>query len=158
MVEKGIRDGICHAIHRYAKANNKYMENYDENKESSYIQYLDANNLYGYSMREKLTLDGFKWKKNMLKFNEDFIKNYDEDSNKRYILEVDVEYPKNLHDLHSDLQFLPKRMKINKCSKLICNFYDKNNYVAHIRSLKQALNHVLILKKIHRLIQFNQKA
>ena len=158
MVEKGIRDGICHAIHRYAKANNKYMENYDENKESSYIQYLDANNLYGYSMREKLTLDGFKWKKNMLKFNEDFIKNYDEDSNKRYILEVDVEYPKHLHDLHSDLQFLPKRMKINKCSKLICNFYDKNNYVAHIRSLKQALNHGLILKKIHRLIQFNQKA
>ena len=82
----------------------------------------------------------------MLKFNEGFIKNYDEDSDKGYILEVDVEYPQNLHDLHSDLPFLPERMKINKCSKLVCNLYDKNNYVVHIRSLKQALNHGLILK------------
>ena len=61
--EKGIRDGICHAIHRYAKANNKYMKSYDKNKESSYIQYLDANNLYGWAMTQKLPLDGFKWKK-----------------------------------------------------------------------------------------------
>ena len=61
--EKGIRDGICHAIHRYAKANNKYMKSYDKNKESSYIQYLDANNFYGWAMTQKLPLDGFKWKK-----------------------------------------------------------------------------------------------
>ena len=94
----------------------------------------------------------------MLKFNEDFIKNYDEDSNKGYIFEVDVEYPKNLHDLHSDLLFLFERMKINKCSKLACNLYGKNNYVAHIGSLKQALKHGLMLKKVHRVIQFNQKA
>ena len=63
-----------------------------------------------------------------------------------------------MHDLHSDLAFLPEIMKINKCNKLACNLYDKNNYVVHIRSLKQALNHGLILKKVHRVIQFNQKA
>ena len=96
--------------------------------------------------------------KKLLKLNEEFIKNYDEDSYKGYILEVDVEYPKNLHDLRSDLPFVRERMKINKCSKLVCNLYDKNNYVAHIRSLKQVLNHGLILKKVHRVIQFNQEA
>ena len=83
MVEEGIRGGICRAIHRYAKANNKYMKNYDKYKESSCIQYLDANKLYGWAMSQKLPVDGFKWEKNMLKFNEDFIKNYDKDS--RYI-------------------------------------------------------------------------
>ena len=93
--------------------------------------------------------------KKILKFNEDFIKNYDEDSDKGYILEVDAEYPKNLH---SDLPFLPERMKINKCGKLVCNLYDKNNNGVHIRSLKQALDHGLILKKLNRVIQFNQKA
>ena len=90
----------------------------------------------------------------MLKFNEDFIKNCDENSNKGYMLTVDVEYPRNLHDLHSDLPFLLERIKINKRSKLVCNLYDKNNYVVHIR----ALNHGLILRKVHRVIQFNQKA
>ena len=80
-------------------------------------------------------------KKNMLKFNEYFIKNHDEDSDKGYILEVDVEYPKNLYDFHSDLPFLPERTKINKCNKLVCNLYDKNNYFVHIRSFKQALDH-----------------
>ena len=70
MVEKGIRGGICHATHRYSKANNKYMKNYDRNKESSYIQYLDASNLYGWAISQKLHVDGFKWKKDMLKFNE----------------------------------------------------------------------------------------
>ena len=73
----------------------------------------------------------------MLKFNEEFIKNYDEDSDKAYIFEIDVEYPNNLHDLHSDLSFLPERLQMNKCNKLVCNLYDKNNYVVHIRSLKQ---------------------
>ena len=94
--------------------------------------------------------------KNMLKFNEEFIKNYDEDNDEGYILDVDVKYPKNLHGLHEDLPFLPKRMKIGKCKKLVCNLYDKNSYVVHIRSLKQFLNHGLILKKVHRVIKFNQ--
>ena len=96
--------------------------------------------------------------KNMLKFNEDFIRNYDGYSDKGYILEVDVEYLKNLHDLHSDLPFLPERVKVNKCYKFVCNLHDKNNYVVHIRSLKRALNHGRILKKVHRVMQFNQKA
>ena len=93
----------------------------------------------------------------MLKFNEDFMKNYDLDSNRGYILDVDVEYPKKCHDLHSDLPLLFERMKINKCSKLVCNLYDENNYVVHIRSLKQALDHGLILKKVPRVIQFSQE-
>ena len=125
MFEKGIRSGICFAIHRYAKANNKYMKNYGKNKESSHIQYLDANNLYGWAMPQKLPVDGFKWKKNMFKFNEDFIKNYDEDSDKGYIREVAIKYPKNVHDLHIDLPFLPEVMKINKCNKFLCNLFDK---------------------------------
>ena len=109
-------------------------------------------------MSQKLPVDGFKWKKYVSKFNEDFIKNYDEDSDKGYILEVDVEYPKNLYDLNSDIPVLPVKMKIHKCNKLVCSLHDKNNHVVHIRSLKQALNHELILKKVHRVIQFNQKA
>ena len=94
----------------------------------------------------------------MLKFIEDFIKYCDEDSDKGYILELDIDYPKELHDLHSDLPFLAETMKINKCNKLVCNLYDKENYVAHIRMLKEVLNHGLILKKVHRLIEFNQEA
>ena len=90
------------------------------------------------------------------KIDEPFIKNYNEDRNKGYILEADVEYPKNLHDLHSDLPFLPERMKIHKYNKLVCNQYDKKDCC--IRSLKQALNHGLIFKKVHRVIQFNRKA
>ena len=125
MVEEGIRGGMCHVVHRYAKANNKDEKNYDEKEESSYTQYLDANNLYGWAMSQKLPVSGFKWKKNITKFTEEFIKNYDQDSNKGYILEVDVKYPKKLHDLHSDLPFLPERMKIDKCKKLVCNLYHK---------------------------------
>ena len=127
MVEEGIRGGICHSIHQYAKANNKYMKNYNNNnEESSYIQYLDANNLYGWAMSEKLPVNGFKWLNND-KINEEFIKNYNENDKKGYILEVDVKYPKKLHDLHSDLPFLPERMEINKCKKIVCNLYDKKN-------------------------------
>ena len=85
--------------------------------------------------------------KDVSKFHEDFIKNYDEGSNEVYILEVDVEYLKDLHNLHSHVPFLSKRMKIRKFNKLICNLYDKKEYVAHIRTLKQALNNGLILKK-----------
>ena len=109
-------------IYRYAKANNKYMKNYNQYKEESFFQYLDANNLYGWTMSQKLPVSGFKWKKNMSKFTEEFIKSYDEDSDKGYILEVDVKYPKNLHGLHEDLPSLPEIMKIGKCKKLVCNF------------------------------------
>ena len=141
MVEEGIRGGICHSIHRHARANNKYMKNYYENKESSYIQYLDANNFYDWTMSQKLPVNGFKWVNNEI--NEEFIKHYDENSDKGYILEVYIKYPRKLHDLHSDLPFLPKRMKIDKCKKLVCKLRNKKKYVVHIKSLKQALNHGL---------------
>ena len=159
MVEEGIRGGICHSIHRYAKANNKYMKNYNNNEESSYIQYLDANNLYGWAMSKKLPVSAFKWIDNKETaepvINEDLIKNYDENNDKGYIFEIDVEHAKRLHNLHSDLPFLSERMEINKCKKLICNLCDKKKYVVHINSLKQALNHGLKFKKIHRIIEFN---
>ena len=158
MVEEGIRGGICHSIHRHAKANNKYMKNYDEIKELSYIQYLDANNFYGWAMSQKLPVNDFKWIEDTSKISEEFIKNYDENNDKGYILEVDVKYPKKLHDIHSDLLFLPKRMKIDKCKNFIINLLNKKKYVVHIKSLKQALNHGLKLKKVHRIIEFNQKA
>ena len=125
MVEEGTRGGICHAIHRPAKANNKYMKNYDKDEELLYIQHLDANNLYALVMSQKLPINGFKWIKKTSKIDEDFIKNYDEDGNIGYFLNVDIEYLKNLHDLHSDLPFLPERMKINKWSKLVCSLYNK---------------------------------
>ena len=81
MVEKGIRGGICHAIHRYAKTNNKYIKNYDRNIISSYLLYLDANSLYGWGMSQKLPVNDFKWIKKLSKCNEDFIKNYDNKGN-----------------------------------------------------------------------------
>ena len=117
-------------------------------------------------MSKKLPVIGFKWTDNNKTaepsakhvINEEFIKNYNEDDKKGYILEVDVKYPKKLHDLHSDLPFLPERMEINKCKKLVCNLYDMKKYVVHINSLKQALNHGLKFKKIDRIIEFNQEA
>ena len=159
MVEKGIRGGMCQAIHRYTKANNKYMKNYDKSIQSSYLIYLDANNLYGWTMSQKLPVNGFKWVEVLSEFNESFIKGYDENSDKAYFLEADAEYPKNLFNHHhKDLPFLPERNKIKKCNKLVCNIQDKKICCSHIRALKQALNHGLILKKVHRVIEFNQEA
>ena len=103
------------------------MKSYDKNKESSFLQYLDANNLYGWAMSQKLPVNGFKWVKNTSKIDEKFIKNYDKDSVKGYIFEVDIKYPRRLHDLHSDLPFLPKRMKIDKCKKLVCSYVIRKN-------------------------------
>ena len=127
------------------------MKNYNKNAESSYFMYLDANNLYGWAMSQELPANRFKWVKNLSEFN-------DENSGKGYFLEVDVEYPKKLFNLHRDLPFLPKRKKIKKFKKLVCTIQDKKNYVVRINSLKQALNHGLILKNVHRVIQFNQEA
>ena len=146
------------AIYRYAEANNKYMMNHDENKESSYLEYSDANNSYGWTMCKKLPVSDFKWVNDLSIFTEDFMKNYDENSDKGYIFEADMEYPINIHMQHSDLLFLPERMKINKCSKLVCNVQDKENYVIHISALKQALNHGVKLAKVHRAIEFRQEA
>ena len=127
MIEKGTRGRICHTIHRYAKANNKYMKNYDEDFISSYLMYLDTNNLYGWAMSQKLPVNGFKWveKSRLSRFNEIFIKKYDGNSDKGYFLEVDIDYPK----------------------KLICGIEDKEKYSMPTKVLKQALNHGLVLKR-----------
>ena len=100
------------------------MKNYDRNIESSFLEYLDANNLYGWPMCKKLPVSDFKWVDDLSIFTEDFIKNYDEEDDTGYLFVVDVEYPKNLHKLHSDLPFLPERMKINNCTKLACSVQD----------------------------------
>ena len=155
-MKKELRRGMCQASHRYVKANNKYMKNYDKNKESSFLMYVDANNLYGWAMSKKLPVDNFKWIDNLSMFTEDFIKRYNEESDIGYLL-VDVEYPKTLHKLHSDLPFLPERMKISKCNKLVCNLNNKENYSVHILALKQALNHGLKLTKVHSVIGFRQE-
>ena len=127
MVEEETRGGMCQTVYRYAKANNKYMKNYDKNIKSSYIVYLDANNLNGWDMSQKLPVDGFKWveENDLSKFNEKFIKSYNENSDKGYFLEVDVKYPKNLHKLHSDLTIFTKKEKKKKKSKSLFVHYKK---------------------------------
>ena len=109
MAEKGNRDGISQAINGYAEANNRYMKNYDKNTTLLYLMYLDANNLYRWAMSETFFVDGFEWVEPLSQFKEDFIKTYDENRN---FLGVDVECPKYLHNLHSDIPFLPERKKI----------------------------------------------
>ena len=156
MAEKGIRGGICRAIHRYAKRNNKYMKNYII---SSYLMHFYASNLYGRAMSQKLPVNGFKCVKKLSKFNKRFIKDSDENSDKGYFLEVDVKYPKSLFNgVALNIYLKEIRNKIKKCNKLVCNIKDKENDVIHIRALKQALNHGLTLKKVNRVIQFNQEA
>ena len=129
MIEREIRGGICHAILRYAKANNKYMKVYNKDEEKSFLQYDDANNIYRWAMSHPLPVDDFKWVKNVSKIDEDFVKNYDEDSDKGYILEIDVEYPKNVHGLHSNLQFLPERMKLINAASLYTIFMIKTTFL-----------------------------
>ena len=158
MVEKGIRGGICHSIYRYAKASNKYKKDYDESKELSYIQYWDVNNLYGWAISQKFPVNNVEWIKDTSQFNEDFIRNYNKESDEGYFLEVDGQYLEKLHERHNDSPFVPEKMKIEKVEKLVANLHDKTKCVIHIRNLKQALNYGLILKKVHRVIKFNQNA
>ena len=127
-------------------ANNKYIKNYVKDIISSYLKYLDAKNLYGWAMSQKLPVNGFKWieKSRLSRFKEISIKNYNENSDKGYFLEVDVDYQKELFNLHKYLPVLPERKKVNKVEKLIRNIEDKEKYVMHIKVLKQALNHGLV--------------
>ena len=106
----------------------------------------------------KAPLSYSEWINDTSQFNEDFIKNYNEESEEGYFLEVDVQYFEKFYELHYDLPFLPERMKIKKVEKLEANLHDKAEYVLHIRNLKQALNHGLVLIKIHRAIKFSQNA
>ena len=101
------------------------MKGYVKSIESSFIEYLDANNLYGWAMSQKLPMNGFKWVKNLSQFNESFIRNYDENSDIGYFLEIDIDYPEKLFNLHKDLPFLPERKNVNKVEKLICSIGDK---------------------------------
>ena len=131
------------------------MKSYNKDVISSYLMYLDANNLCGYAISQKLPVNGFKWVENLSRFNEIFIKNYNENSDIGYFPEVDIDYLEKLFNLHRALPFLPERKKVNKVEKLACSIEDKEKYVIHIRVLKQTLNHRL--KKVHRVIQFNQE-
>ena len=158
LFEKGIHGGMCNAVCKYIKANNKYMKNYERTKESIFLMYGDANNLYGWTMSEKLPVDKFTWETDLSIFTSDFIKNYDSHSDMGYIFYVDIIYPKELYELHKDLPFLPDKMEVNKVNKLVANVYDKTNYVIHIYASKRALNHGLILKEVHAVISFNHAA
>ena len=127
-----------------------------KNKESSYLQYRDVNNLYGLAMSQKLPVNSFERIKDTSQFNEDFIKNYNEKSDEEYFLEVDVQYLETLHQLHNNLLFLPEGMKIENVEKLVANLHNKTEYIIHIRNLKQVLNHKSVVKKVHKVIKFNQ--
>ena len=124
------------------------MKNYDKNKEWSYLQYWDVNNLCGWVMLQKLLMNNFEWTKETSQFNESFVKNYNEESDEWCFIEVNVQNPKKLLNLHNHLPFLPERMKTKKIEKLVSNLHYKNEYVIHIRNLKQALNSGLVLKKV----------
>ena len=159
MVEKGIRGGISIISNRYGEANNKYMKDFNRNKPSKYLMYLDANNLYGCAMSEKLPTNGFKWLTNkeiQNLYNNQIVQVWEKTP---CILEVDLEYPKELHDLHNDYPFCPERIECdNGVKKLIPNLGDKNNYVIHYKNPMQCLKAGLKLKKIHRGIKFNESA
>ena len=158
MFEKGIRGGISIISNRYGEANNKYMKGYNKNKLTKFLMYLDANNLYGCAMSEKLPTHGFKWltsgeMENL--FNNQIVQVWEKTP---CILEVDLEYPKELHDSHNDYPLCPERVDCNKVEKLIPNLRDKKNYVIHYKNLMQCLNLGMKLKKIHRGIKFVESA
>ena len=155
--EKGERGGMCHISKRYSEANNKYMKDYDPNKPSKFIQYLDANNLYGWAMIQRLPNHGFKW----LPENTFSIKNVINILNKSftnhgYVFEVDLEDPKELRELHNDYPLAPHKLECDKVEKLVSTFLPKTNYVLHYQNLIQYLQLGMKLKKVHRGIQFFQ--
>ncbi|XP_043472025.1 uncharacterized protein LOC122504821 [Leptopilina heterotoma] len=145
-VERGIRGGVSQCTNRYAKANNPYMENFNENEETSYIVYYDANNLYGWAMVQSLPYGGFEWVENV---GNDFDFNVSDNGLIGYILEVDLDYPDHLHDKHSDLPFCPERSKPpgSKEEKLLTTLLPKRKHVLHYRALKQAIDNGLVLVK-----------
>ena len=153
MFEHGIRGRITQAVCKYAAANNSYMgDKFDPKEDTTYLQYLNANNLYGWAMSQPLPTGGFRW----VDVNPNEISELSARTDKGYLLEVNVRYPTEFHDSHSDLPFMCKRMKINGVDKLVPNLRDRKGYIIHIRALNQALKHGLILYRIHRAIEFNQ--
>lgn len=154
-IMKGIRGGLVQCVKRHSIANNKYLHDYDPNKKSNYIIYLDVNNLYGYAMSQYIPYKNFEWKEDIKSFN---LMNIEPDAEIGYILEVDLEYSESLHDYHNDLPFCAenKRNENMKYTKLIADFTHKTNYIIHYRNLQQCLKHGIVLTKIHRILQFNQ--
>ena len=155
-VERGIRGGISQCCNRYAKANNVYMgEQYKPDEDDKYLIYFDVNNLYGWEMTEPLPSVGFKW---VDKIGQHDFFNVPDDHPYGFILEVDLEYPEILHDEHKDLPFCAEHRAPpgSKKTKLITILHDKERYIRHHRALKQALENGLILRKVHRALQFNQ--
>ena len=145
MFEHGIRGGITQAIHRYTSANNHYMgDKFNPLEESSYQQYLDANNLYRWAMSQLLPTGGFRW----ISIEPNEISKLAR-CDKDYLLEVDVSYPSDSHYQHNDFPFMCERMKIGRAEKLVPDLHHKEIYVIHIRALDQALTHGLILEHIH---------
>ena len=150
MIKKGIRGGISMISNRYGTSNNKYMgDSYDESKESTYIQYLDANNLYGWAMSKPLPTQWFEW------MSESELENWE---SMPCILKVDFDYPESLHDKHNYYPLAPERMTINKVDKLVPNLNNKKNYVIHCKNLKQCKRLGLEIRKIHRGIKFEERA
>ena len=164
--ECGIRGGITQSVHKWAIANNPYMGcEYDPLRPTNYLQYLDANNLYGWAMSQPLPTGEFKWVdiENLKQEARELKKTIDmmvRNSNRGYgyVLEVDVKYPRVLHDHHNDLPFMCEKIRVIGVEKLVPNLHDKKKYVIHVKALKQALDHGLVLEKIHRVIQFKQSA
>lgn len=174
-IEKGMRGGVSYIAHRYGKANNKYMSDYDPKQPSKHIMYLDANNLYGFAMSQHLPTGGFKWlsQKNIDRLN---LATYEKDSEKGLILEVDLEYPKELHDLHNSYPLAPEQIKVNKdmlsnyckqiaekfhlsmglVTKLIPTLNNREKYVLHYRNLQLYIDLGLKVSKIHRALEFDQ--
>ena len=173
-IEKGMRGGISYMANRHGKANNKYMKEYDEKAPSKYIMYLDANNLYGWAMSQYLPTGGFRWmtEKQINKIN---LAKYEDDSKKGLILEVDLEYPEELHDLHNDYPLaaekkVEKEMLSEYCkdiaekygistglvSKLIPTLSKKEKYVLHYRNLQLYIDLGLKVTKVYRVLEFNQ--
>ena len=123
MFEQGIRGGITQSVHRWASANNPYMEEYDSNKPTNYLQYLDANNLYGWVMSQPLPTGEFRWTKCNNWDPKRLVEMFANEKNYGYLLEVDVSYPKELRDLHNDIPFMCTKMKVNGVEKLIPSLY-----------------------------------
>ncbi|KAF4531833.1 hypothetical protein B566_EDAN000859 [Ephemera danica] len=162
MVERGIRGGVAQCSKRYAEAKNKYTDKKpEEGSETNYIAYLDANNLYGWAMCHALPTGNFRLTKldtEINNFKVEKLMAMNKDDCRECIFEVDVEYPIQLHDSHSDLPFLPEN-KVppgGKHSKLLTTLDKKQHYVIHYLALQQAIDHGLQVTKVHSVLEFDQ--